>query len=199
MEKIDVILNYTESIARQLHEMHGTSLPADITSNLVWPYYKNIISLMMDSRNGILTAAYKSGKLIGFCFVSFNPDAFSRKIAENRFLLILSIFKFIFFKPILIVDLMGAIFGKVKLIEDFPLTKYPEIFVICVSPDERSTGVGFRLIKKVYELLEAEGHDFLITKTSSKRASSFYLKEGFVLIGSQNRITRKLQIFRRKL
>jgi GNAT superfamily N-acetyltransferase len=199
MEQVKVVTSYTTELAKQLCDLHKSSLPDDITPNLVESYYEFIISLMANPKNGVLTVAHNSEELIGFCFVAFNPGDFSAMIAERRVLLIKSIVKFIFTRPGLIVDLCGSVFGKIILFEKFNEKQCPEVFAICVSRNERSTGVGSRLIKKAADLLTPRGLQYLLAKTSNERAGNFYLKDGFVLVGRQNRIARKLAIYRKKL
>jgi len=199
MEQVKVVTSYTKELAKQLSDLHKSSLPDDITPNLVESYYEFVISLMANPKNGVLTIAYKSEELIGFCFVAFNPGDFSEMIAERRVLLIKSIVKFIFKKPGLIVDLFGSVFGKIILFEEFDEKQCPEVFSICVSRNARSTGVGSRLIKKSADVLISRGLQYLLAKTSNERAGNFYLKDGFVLVGRQNRVARKLEIYRKKL
>tara|TARA_B100001123_G_C15256771_1_gene1004997 strand:+ start:223 stop:822 length:600 start_codon:yes stop_codon:yes gene_type:complete len=199
MQQIRVISRYTEKLAFQLLELHQASLPNDIIPNLVLSYYKYLVSLMANRKYGLLLGVFKSKKLLGFCFVAYNHEILIKKISEKKFFLLMSIFKFIFLKPQLIIDLLGSVFGKVKLYEHLDFSRYPEIFVMCISENHRSKGIGSQLIKEINESLLAEGHQFLLVKTSSDRAANFYLKEQFLCIGAQNRLTRKLKIFKRKL
>jgi len=199
MRQIRVISRYSETFAYQLLELHQASLPNDIAPNLALSYYKYLVSLMSNPKYGLFLGVFKSEKLLGFCFVAYNHEEFTKRISEKKFFLLLSIFKFIFFKPKLLIDLLGSVFGKVKLYKHFDVQCHPEIFVMCVSENCRSKGIGSQLIKKINEILSADGCQFILVQTSDDRAANFYLKEQFLFIGEKHRFTRKLKIFKRKL
>lgn len=179
-----------------VHAIHKNALPNDITPNLTTDYYARIIRLMTDPKNGGLGIARVGGTPIGFCFAALDAHQFSDEIGRERWLLLKSVSLFAVSRPILLVNLAGAVFGRSRITEGESID-CPEIYAICVRDGHRSQGIGARLIDHAIDHVHRNGHSAITVKTSDPGALAFYERQGFHKIGEQNRFNRTLAILKR--
>ena len=85
-----------------------------------------------------------------------------------------------------------AIGYKIELQEVVDLAAIPELYLIATTPGKQSKGIGSSLVKAGLKDLSEKGKAQCLVKTASTRAKDFYEKLGFVEIGYEYRLNRKL-------
>jgi len=189
---VDLVSEYSNDLADQLHRLHLAALPNDIFPNLDRQYYRHAVARMI--WHGPLAVAVEAGKIVGFCSVANEPEEFSDSLANEYRMLAKNLARFAITRPTLLLDIVGAAIGGAETIE--PIDYVPEITVIAVAAHRRGRNIGPALIEKCATQI---GTTHLIVKTSDQNAERFYLRNRFERIGKQNRFRRELTILRRKL
>lgn len=181
-----------------VQEIHRVSLPDDITPNLPKSYYRKVLRMMADTSNGFVGLAIaETREWAGFCGVVYRPGEFSNKIAAHRFELAGALATFALTKPSLLVDLYESMPGETVYTRQ--VDECPEIYAIAVGPVHRSAGVGKQMVDAAVERLREEGHSSLLVKTASPDAQKFYEREGFEVIGTQDRGRRALAMLHKAI
>lgn len=181
--------------AAAFQALHKDALPDDITPNLPAPYYRTILEMMAEPDNGFLLQVEDGGRPVGLCGVVYCANDFAAKISAQRAALVRSVIKFAFTRPPLLLDMAGSMFGKTSYHRE--VHPSPEMFFICVAGDAQSRGVGAQMLNEAFHRVVAEGRPGMLVKTASDRAHQFYLRNGFVEVGIQDRGRRKLGILHR--
>jgi len=189
---VDLVAEYSNDLADQLHRLHFAALPNDIFPNLDRQYYRHAVARMI--WHGPLAVAVEADEIVGFCSVANEPEEFSDSLANEYRMLAKNLARFAITRPTLLLDIVGAAIGGAETIE--PIDYVPEITVIAVAAQCRGRNIGPTLIEKCATQIVSPQ---LIVKTSDQNAERFYLRNRFERIGKQNRFRRKLAILRRQL
>jgi ribosomal protein S18 acetylase RimI-like enzyme len=150
--------------------------------------------------SSVLVYEDEQGRPLGFICCSSNTSKMYKSVLlRNFFPLILSaINKFV--QPSVVKQIMISIRRpKTFMSGDFSEWELPEaeIVSIGVTPDVQGEGIGTKLIKAAFEHFRSIGHNRIRVWTTedNERATAFYLKQGFKLLGTRNHHIGKINVF----
>ncbi len=164
--KSATILTESEShLIPEIVKIHSKALPATLLFNLGKNYLNRYYKSCFENPNTHLIYI-REDTVLGYIFMS---DSRLRYSSFLNFFDILTLSKNIFFKPILVIDIVKLILTQYELKEG-----EIEIAQFAVDNSHQSKGIGKNILQKTMQTAKKNGKSEIITVTHNLRLIDFY-------------------------
>jgi ribosomal protein S18 acetylase RimI-like enzyme len=190
---VDQVLR--EGDIARLARMHVAALPESLVSLLGERYARAFYRYCATTSEELLLLERERGELVGACLVSLEPETLSRRLLTRTPLL--------FFAPLALrrLPLRAMLLGAARS-ADPQQPRGPEILLIFTVPEQRSQGLGARLLGSCEQQLLSRGLQRVLVKTrdeAANRALKFYERAQFKPISARSSYGKRLLLLEKAL
>jgi len=179
-----------------LARLHVSCLPESLISLLGLSFANQFYRFIETSKTEHLGFIQDQNRIIGAYVLSYAPDSLFRRLLFNTWL--------IFWAPLALVrpPLLRAILEAVSPTHGEGLICGPELLLIFVADDQRSKGIGQKLLALCEQELQDNGYDRYFVRTlddTNNLAHKVYVNVGFTRVGLMTHGGRKLAVLEKRL
>lgn len=178
----------------QICKIHKSVLPKDFLSGLSDRFLIDFFYPMF-IKDSIFLVWKERGVVEGFLVIVLETKKINKYLFYNINTAKEIIFTF-FKRPIFIItNVLGILFSHMQIQQEFKNS--PEIYLLAIDNLYQSQGIGSQLVHAGMKYLDELNYQKCIVKTSLKKASLFYQKNHFEVIGKEIRFNKTLKILGR--
>jgi len=178
-----IVVTATKDQLPNIVSIHKAAFPGFFMTELGHLFLKLYYKLVIKYANGILLIAQEDDNIIGFAAGFLKPQEFNDLLKKNKFLIGITIFPILLFKPWLIYRLLRNAKKITNRLPENGLIQ-SELASLAVHPEHSGNGYGKALVKKFITISKQLGaQDIYLTTDAenNKAVNQFYQDLGFQL------------------